>query len=129
MKLLGIDYGAKRVGLALADMETKLAVPLRTMVYDDTFWSSFADLVREEPIERIVVGMPKSLRGGAARGTSEGEVEKFIEELKQRFPAATLATEDERFSTRLAHRLLGGLKKDQDAVAAAVILQSYLDRL
>ncbi len=148
MRLIGIDYGTKRVGVALGDTETKIATPLKTIIMDGAFWETLLGIVREEAIERVVVGLPTSLGKVRGVGETEARVRRFVEELKRRLSiltfstptplykgvgvekegAVTVTTEDERFSTHLAQRLLGGIKKDQDAVAAAVILQSYLDR-
>lgn len=129
MKLLGIDYGTKRIGLAVGDTDSKIASPIKTLSFDESFWSNLKSIVREERIEKIIVGMPKSLgvkRNEETKMESEKGVERFIEKLKNL--KISIETEDERFSTHLANRLLGNIKKDRDAVAAAVILQSYLDR-
>ncbi|MBI4133271.1 Holliday junction resolvase RuvX, partial [Candidatus Uhrbacteria bacterium] len=110
MKVLGIDYGMRRVGVAIGETETKIASPVRTLLHDTTLWQSLLDIVRDEHIECIVVGMPRSLRAPAGRSVSEERVNDFIKKLKKHL-ALPVKTEDERFSTRLAQRLLGGIKK------------------
>lgn len=127
MRLLGIDFGTKRIGLAVGDTEIRIATPLRTLANDTTLWQSLIEIVRGEEIREIVVGMPHSFKEKREAGEAERAVQQFIDELRARVPLP-IKTEDERFSTHLAHRLLGSIKKDRDAVAAAVILQSYFDR-
>ncbi len=128
MKLLGLDYGRQHLGLAIGDTELRLASPLITLKNGPRFWNGIAKILKEEEIGAIVIGWPLSLSGGAIAGEALREVQTLSEELGRRF-ALPIYVEDERFSTDLAARLLVGRKKDQDAVAAAVILQSYLDRL
>lgn len=128
MKYLGIDFGLRRVGLALGDTETRVAMPIETVLLDSEIWDRLAKLVREENIEEIVVGMPRSLRDAGVHGEVATLAHDFIDECKTRL-AIPVHEEDERFSTALADRLLKThTKKDRDSVAAAAILQSYLDR-
>lgn len=128
MKYLGIDFGLRRVGLALGDTETRVAVPIETVLMDEKIWDRLGKLVREESIQELVVGMPRSLRDAGVHGEIATLTHDFIDECKSRF-AMPVHEEDERFSTALANRLLKThSKKDRDSVAAAAILQSYLDR-
>lgn len=127
MKYLGIDFGTRRVGLAMGDTETRVAMPLEILLMDEKFWERLTKLVRDEKVDEIVVGMPRSLRDAGVHGQTATLVADFIDELKMRVPLP-VHEEDERFSTALANRLLKGSKKDRDSVAAAAILQSYLDR-
>ncbi len=127
MKYLGIDYGTKRVGIAVGDSESKIAMPLTTLVSNETFWDALARLLKDEEIDEVVIGMPVTLRKGTREGETVRGVEWFMNELAQRFSLPT-HEEDERFSTDMAGRFTGGAKKDRDAIAAAIILQSYLDK-
>ncbi|MFH1225882.1 MAG: Holliday junction resolvase RuvX [bacterium] len=121
MKLLGIDYGDRHLGLAIADSETKLASPWQII------GNNFIELKRiitEEKIEKIVVGRPIGHRGQLAK------TKKFLELLKNNL-TLPIDTEDERFSTVMANKLIKGNKKKgerDDAISAMLILQSYLDR-
>ncbi|MBI4280749.1 Holliday junction resolvase RuvX, partial [Candidatus Uhrbacteria bacterium] len=118
MKLLGIDYGTKRIGLAVGDTESRLASPLFTLQNDKNFWDAFLKLIEDEKIDQTVIGLPLSLRQkNGKEGETEQEVRQFIIELQKR-ASLPAATEDERFSSDLADRLVGLKGKDRDAVAA-----------
>jgi putative Holliday junction resolvase len=120
-KYLGIDWGEKRIGLALADEETSLALPFKTV-------SGLAELlavIKEEEIDEIVMGSPKKMNGEAANNPLWLS---FVEQLKAKTdkPVNFL---DERLSS-LAADALSGEKKDKaerDEIAATIILQDYLD--
>jgi len=118
-KILAIDYGQSKVGLALADAETKIALPL-TVVSFNNLRSKIEDLIKSEEIDKIVVGLPLGLNGQETRQTNE--VQAFIEDLRSK-TNVEIVTEDERLSTALAKK-----QGKDDAVAAMYILQSYLDR-
>lgn len=129
MRLLGIDYGTKRVGLAIGDTETKLAVPYDTIAMAGSLLDCLMNIVRREKIEKLVVGAPKTLAG--AEGQSYNLVQDFIRDIKPL--NLEIVLEDERFTTKEIERIMNqygkakrGIKKD--AAAAALILQSYLDR-
>jgi putative Holliday junction resolvase len=138
-RILAVDVGARRVGLAISDASRTLARPLETITV-----SNAADAVErvarrieslhqeEDGIATIVVGMPSSLDGMATPQTAT--VQAFIAALKLRTPLP-IATEDERLSSREAESRLAVREKDWrkrkkqlDAVAASVFLQDYLDR-
>ena len=121
---LGVDWGAKRIGLALGDSETKMATPFKTLsgVHD------LAETAREEKADVLVVGQPVKMRG-----IKEGlapEFLEFIEELKNRLPDKKIVFVDERLTSKAADALPGGdLKAKRDEIAAMILLQEYLDRL
>lgn len=124
MKLLGIDYGSKRIGLALGDTETRMAAPWKTVESRD-------DVVRavlEEQVGMIVVGLPLTMKG--EEGPQAKEVQDFVEVLKERV-AIPIETVDERLTSQFADRFAAafGPHFDRDAVSAAAILQTYLDVL
>lgn len=129
MRLLGFDYGTKRIGVALGDTEIKIASPLFTLNENEEFWNTVKKLISDEEIKEIVVGLPVSLSEKTGiLGETEKQVMNFVKNLQVKFQI-TVHIEDERFSTDLATRLVGTKGKDRDAVAASIILQSYLDKI
>ncbi|OGG66529.1 hypothetical protein A3D71_02845 [Candidatus Kaiserbacteria bacterium RIFCSPHIGHO2_02_FULL_55_20] len=124
MKYLGIDYGAKRVGIAVSDAEGKIAFPRTTFPNDEKLSSKLAALTTEENIEAIVVGDTRSHGGRDNPVTAEAEA--FVTALQ-----ATVAVPVERvwelWSSIEASRYAPEGKGHDDASAAAVILQRFLD--
>ena len=133
MKLLGIDYGRKRLGIATCGA-LRIACPLKILYFSKQEKDLFAELgliLREREIEKIIVGLPKNMDDSS--GEMVKEVEKFAERLKEEFSLPIILW-DERLTTYEADRILkeAGLspsqrKKRRDAIAAALILQSYVD--
>lgn len=127
MSILGIDYGDKKIGLAKS--VGNLAVPLKILENkgSDFVFKNIENICAEEQIEQIVVGMPRSHSG--RENAQEKKVEDFIKNLKELLHIEIIP-EDERLSTREAQKLSRGVKKgkDDDAVSAMLILQSYLDK-
>jgi putative holliday junction resolvase len=138
-RVLAVDVGARRVGLAISDVSCTLARPLETIMVTsdadavDRVARRIHELADEEGgLGAIVVGMPAHLDGTASPQTAR--VAAFVERLKAR-TALTITLEDERLSSREAESRLAvherdwrKRKKKLDAAAAAVILQDYLDR-
>ncbi|MBK5298095.1 MAG: Holliday junction resolvase RuvX [Vicinamibacteria bacterium] len=141
MRVLGIDYGARRVGLAVSDATGLLARPLKTL--DRSSLASDAALVDavlvavaevstdDEPLAAIVVGLPRRLDGSPNDQTPR--VEAFVTRLAARTPLPVVL-QDERLSSHEAESRLALTEKDWrrrkqmlDAASAAVILQDYLD--
>ena len=134
MSTLGLDIGEKRIGVAIAAPEGLLAIPLTVIerVGEEADLKAILDLANEHGARRIVVGLPRSLDGSI--GKQAERVLSFSRVLSQRTDIP-VDTWDERLSTVAAERLLSdaGVKSDKrrarrDAMAAAIILQSYLDR-
>jgi putative Holliday junction resolvase len=146
--ILAVDYGRARIGLALADAETRMALPLSTLerVNRNEDMRRLRELAREHGVKQIVVGLPLRLDG--TRGEMAEETERFAQRLRKQV-GVPVETVDERLTSWEAERLmeeiqgrfirdekLGGGKKPKnaiakmsvDAVAAAVILKEYLDR-
>jgi putative pre-16S rRNA nuclease len=124
VKVLALDYGAARTGVAVSDPTGTIVRPLG-VVGDAASEDGLAELgaiVREQEAELIVVGMPLTLRG--ERGQQAQETEAFVEALRAAVDAP-VETYDERFTTALATRSGGGA--DEDARAAAHLLESYLE--
>ena len=135
MRILGLDVGEKRIGVAVSDptgfLATAESVLKRVSIAKDL--AALAALVREYDAEAVVVGMPLHLDGRA--GEQAQSVQRFIERLRPHISVPVIFW-DERLSTKGAHVLLleAGLKASRraarlDAAAAAVILQTYLDSL
>jgi putative Holliday junction resolvase len=134
MRVLGLDIGERRIGVALSDSLRIIAGALTVVerVTDDAALKQIIDLARENEVERIVVGMPRSLDGSL--GKQAQAVQYFVDLLKRRTDIPVV-TWDERLSTVAAERTLleVGMKRDKrkkrrDSLAAAIILQGYLDR-
>lgn len=123
MKILGIDYGTKRVGLAISDETQTLARELNILSPKE-FWWGIEALIADEAIERIVIGLPLNMSGGSTQSTEAAQ--EFSDELQKRFPDIPLEFMDERLSSVMAESL--GRKKDVDSLAAQIILQNFLDR-
>ena len=121
MKVLALDYGAARTGVAVSDPTGTLARPLRTLdrAASESGLSELAELVRREEVDRVVVGLPLTLRGEA--GEQARETERFAEALEAILDVP-VERFDERFTTTLA-----GPGSGEDARAAAHLLTSYLE--
>ena len=120
-KYLGIDWGEKRIGLAVADNETKLAVPWGTVGNMD----SLLDAIETEDADLLVVGLPVKMSG--AQEELPAAMRDFLDKLKKRcdVPVEFL---DERLTSKEADSRAAGSTIDRDAVAAMLILQMYIDR-
>ena len=134
MRVLGLDIGEKRIGVALSDPEGIVAIALTVIERksEDTDLEQLIALARENEVELIVVGLPRSLDGGL--GKQAQAVQAFTESLVG-CTELPVVTWDERLSTVAAERMLieAGVKREKrkkslDSVAAAFILQGYLDR-
>ncbi|MCC2548888.1 Holliday junction resolvase RuvX [Hymenobacter sp. BT175] len=131
-RILAVDYGNKRVGLAITDPLQLIATPLDTVHSQDllTYVKAYHE---REPLEAIVVGMPRTLLNEATDVTSA--VVGLVRRLRKELPAVPVHEIDERYTSRMAHQAMrdGGLsKKDRrdkatvDRVSATLILQSFL---
>jgi putative Holliday junction resolvase len=134
-RLLGIDLGLKRVGLAFSDDLGMLAHPLETFPAESEkkLMERIAAIVRERAIECVVVGLPRNMDG--TRGPAATAASTFAEKLRTQLPCAVV-TWDERLTTVAANRALREVGHETrttrgqvDQVAAQMILQSYLDHL
>lgn len=124
MKVVALDYGSARTGVAVSDPTGTIARPLGVVegAASEAGLARLAELVREEGAERIVVGLPLTLRG--ERGTQAQETEAFVEALRQTVEVP-VESYDERFTTGLAVSV-GSDEAPEDARAAAHLLSSYL---
>jgi putative Holliday junction resolvase len=137
MRVLALDVGERRVGVAISDPTGTLARPLQTLVRGsrEEDFAAIAALVAEHDVGLVVVGRPLSLDG--MEGPQARRVARYAEALAAQLPVQIVSW-DERFTTQTAEEILrrGCKEKDRrrarargelDAIAAAVILQSYLD--
>ena len=124
MKVLALDYGSARTGVAVSDPSGTIARPLGVVerAGSESGIARLADLIREEEAERVVVGLPLTLHG--ERGAQARETEAFVEALRAAV-GVPVESYDERFTTRLAQTAPG----PDDARAAAHLLSSYLEWL
>ena len=134
-RLIGIDYGRARVGVAVSDPLGIFASPLETVPAAKIIEYLQKYSSGQETIVRFVVGYPMNLNGAPSEAAAD--VDAFLVKLRKAFPDVPVELEDERFTSVLAHRAMidGGMKyKDRrdknsvDRISAAIILQSYLDR-
>ena len=133
-RILGIDHGTVRIGLALSDDMGMFANPLKTLDTSPVVEEEIATIVQQKRIGEIVIGMP--LRMSGERGSAAERVEKFAERLRRVLPDDfPIAFADERLTSSAAERSLGfeGKRLDReqkkliDQVAAVAILQDYLN--
>ncbi len=126
MKVLALDYGAARTGVAVSDVTGTVARPLEVVARagGEAGLARLAELVRQEGAELVVVGLPLTLRG--ERGPQAQETERFVARLRK-VVSVPVETYDERFTTALAGRSGGG-RADEDARAAAHLLEGFLAR-
>lgn len=131
-RILAIDYGSKRVGLAVTDPLQMIANGLTTVHSKDVI-AFLEDYLKKEAVECIVVGEPKTLMNEAS--DSARFIEPFVKHLRKKFPDIKIERYDERFTSVMAHQamLMGGLKKKDrqnketvDMVSATILLQNYL---
>ena len=132
-RILAIDYGSKRVGLAVTDPLQMIASGLTT-VHSKDLIKFLEDYLKKEAVECIVVGEPKTLMNEASN--SARFIEPFVKHLTKKFPSIKIERYDERFTSALAQQamLMGGLKKKDrqnketvDMVSATILLQDYLE--
>ena len=131
-KVLGIDYGAKRTGIAISDAMQIIASGLTT-VPTHSLDDFIAKIVLKENIECFVVGDPRNLDGTNTDSTLH--VNRFVKRLQKLYPTISLYKIDERFTSKIARKaiLASGIKKKErknkslvDEVSATIILQNYL---
>jgi len=130
MKLLGIDYGKKRIGLAIADDQMKIASPLETIQNKSKSQviGKITEICYNEKVRKVIIGMPKHLSG--ARHELENEVKRFGSLLEKELKLS-ITYEDERLTSKVAQEKSKGLSKTKeklDELSAQEILQSYLDK-
>ena len=132
-RILAIDYGTKRIGLAVTDPMQIFASPLNTVSPKD-FDSFIAEYLKTEEVDDFVIGYPVQMNNQPSESVTY--INPFIRKLKKMFPEKHIHLVDERFTSQMALRTMidGGVKKKDrqdkslvDKISAAIILQSFLD--
>ena len=133
-RIVGIDYGRKRVGVAVSDPLGIFASALET-VHSAKIIDYLKNYAQNENVVRFVVGYPINMNGAPSEAAKDIDI--FLKHLKAAFPETPVDLEDERFTSVLAHRAMidGGMKKQDrmkkesvDKISAAIILQSWMDK-
>ena len=126
--ILALDVGDRRVGVALADSQIKIAVPYGYLERSDKIVRQITELMLDHDISILVIGYPRNQSGEATKQTES--VEQFAEELAEIEIDADLVFQDESLSSVEAERRLGRVKDkgEIDAEAASIILQDYLEQ-
>ena len=132
-KYIGIDYGQKKIGLSVTDDDKVFAFPLETVKNID-FFDFIFDFIKENNVEKFVVGKP--IRMSGENSEVESEITKFIKKLERKFPEIPVVRFDERFTSKIATKsiLLAGAKKKTrlnkeivDKISATIILRDFLE--
>ncbi len=133
-RIIGIDYGKKRVGLAVTDPLRFFASPLKT-INTQEFDSFINEYIKTEQVEGFVVGYAVQMNNKPSESVKY--IEPFIKKLKKKFPEIPVYLEDERFTSKMALKSMieGGVKKSKrqdkrilDKISASLILQSWIDK-
>jgi putative Holliday junction resolvase len=132
-RVVAIDYGLRRTGLAVTDALRIIATPLETVPTADLM-TYLKNYVIRETVDEFVVGMPKDLKNRDSEIAPQVRI--FVDELKKTFPEKPVHLADERFTSSMAMKAMieGGMKKKDrrikgnvDKISATIILQSYLE--
>jgi len=135
MRILALDHGTKRIGVAVSDEMKMIASPLEYIPAEPFagFLARLKEIIREKEVELILIGMPRNMDG--SYGPAALRVQEFVAVLKDAV-AIPIKTLDERLTTVQAQRFLiqGNVRREKrkekvDKTAAAILLQSYLDNL
>jgi len=133
-RILAIDYGIKRTGIAVTD-ELQIIASGLTTIPSETAIPFLTDYFSKEDVSKVLIGEPMQMNGQPSESTSV--IEKFVTQFKTAFPEMKLERADERFTSKMAMQtmLASGLKKKQrqnkalvDEIAATIMLQDYLTR-
>jgi len=135
MRILALDHGTKRIGIAISDELKMIAQPMEFVLAEPftDFVKRLKEIIREKEVELILIGMPRNMDG--SYGPAALKVQEFIAVLKD-LVAIPIKTWDERLTSAQAQRFLieGGVRRQErkqkvDKMAASILLQSYLDSL
>jgi len=135
MRILALDHGTKRIGLAISDELGMIAQPLTFLPAEPfaDFLKQLKEILRDKQVEQILVGMPRNMDG--SYGPAAQSAQEFVLVLKEAL-TIPIKTWDERLTSAQANRFLieAGMRRDKrktkvDQTAAAILLQSYLDSL
>lgn len=133
MRILALDHGTRRIGVAVSDEMKMIASPLEYIPAEpiDKVLARLQEIIREKQVALILIGMPRNMDG--TYGPAAEKVKEFIGKLQQQI-TTPIKTWDERLTSVMANRVLlqGNVRRDKrkqavDKMAAAILLQSYLD--
>jgi putative holliday junction resolvase len=133
-RILAIDYGQKRTGIAVTDDFQIIASGLTTIA-TETIFDFLSTYFHKENVAKVIIGEPKQMNGELSQ--SAPIIEKFIQKFIAKFPDKPIESVDERFTSKMAFQTMidSGLKKKQrqnkaliDEIAATIMLQDYLSR-
>ena len=133
-RILGIDYGKKRVGLAVTDMNQIIATKLAT-VSASKIWEFLHTYFQNEQVDEVIIGYPVQMNNTASEAVAY--INPFIKKFQEKYPGIPIIQVDERFTSKMAFQAMidGGVKKmarrDKnlvDAISATIMLQSYLEQ-
>lgn len=133
-RIIGIDYGLKRIGLAVTDPMQIFAAPLIT-VSPGEFYKFIEGYLKTDAVDAFVIGYPVQMNNKPSESVIY--INPFIKKLKKTYPEKQIYLEDERFTSQMAFRIVvdGGVKKKDrrdksivDKISASIILQSFLDK-
>ena len=133
MRILALDHGTKRIGVAISDEMQMIALPLEFILAEPfaNFLTRLKEIIREKEVEQILVGLPRNMDG--SYGPAALKVQEFVAVLKETI-AIPIKLWDERLTSTQANRFLiqAEMRRDKrkqkvDETAAAILLQSYLD--
>ena len=133
-RILAIDYGQKRTGIAITD-ELQIIASGLTTIASDTSIVFLKDYFAKENVEKVLIGEPKQMNGQPSQSTDI--IEKFVTKFRNNFPEMAIERVDERFTSKMAFQTMidSGLKKKQrqnkalvDEISATIMLQDYLTR-
>lgn len=134
MRILAIDYGQKRTGIAVTD-EMQIIASGLTTIASETALDFLKDYFTRERVEKVLIGEPKQMNNDPSQ--SAPIIEAFVEKFRVQFPEMPVERVDERFTSKMAFQAMidGGLKKKQrqnkaliDEISATIMLQDYLSR-
>ena len=132
-RIIGIDYGNKRIGLAVTDPLQMFASPLNT-VSPAEFYIFINEYLKKEEIDAFVIGYPVQMNNQPSESVKD--INPFIKNLRKKFPGKLIHLVDERFTSKIAMQTMiaGGVKKKErqnksmiDKISASIILQSFID--
>jgi putative Holliday junction resolvase len=133
-RILAIDFGKKRIGLAVTDPLQLIANRLTT-IPSNTIWDFLSEYFTKEEVNTVVVGYPRQMNNEASEAVRY--INPFLKKFQIKYPEINLELQDERFTSKMAFQTMidGGLKKQKrqdksmiDAVSATIILQGYLEQ-
>jgi putative holliday junction resolvase len=133
-RIMAIDYGKKRVGIAVTDPMQMIATRLTTVLSGE-IWKFLDDYFQREKVVLVLVGYPVQMNNEPSQAVTY--INPFLKAFVKKYPQIPLRQADERFTSRLAHQAMidGGLKKSGrqdkalvDGISAVIILQSYMEQ-